>query len=342
MGSYEVIVAGAGLGGLCVAAGLRRAGFRVLVLERDAGLASRPQGYRININLVGDTALRACLPESHFELYRDTSHRQIDASVDIFSSDLRPLLHRIGDIPETGPAPAAVDRCILRAILIDVAKDERLGCEVVDARPHKDGVGVQMSDGSSIQGDLLVAADGATSNLRKRYLPGHEPDPLGIAGIYGRTPLDTKALTWLPRGVVEQRFIGVTDGAGTTLALEVAQMIGRSLFGALCPSGATAEGASATGALNPANLWSLMALIFFGLLAATAALRYHFMSDGRVVMRIAILAALALHLAFRLIIGATSTGRTPWIVSLALLLTLGYVLSELVRSWGQPERPPHG
>jgi salicylate hydroxylase len=62
MGEYDVVIAGAGLGGLCAAVGLRRAGLRVLVLERDANLASRPQGYRININLAGDAALRACLP----------------------------------------------------------------------------------------------------------------------------------------------------------------------------------------------------------------------------------------------------------------------------------------
>jgi salicylate hydroxylase len=110
MNDYDVIVAGAGLGGLCAASGLQRAGFRVLVLERDSDLASRPQGYRININLAGDAALQACLSESHFALYRDTSHRQIDASVDIFGTDLRPLLHRMGEVPVSRPAPAAVDR----------------------------------------------------------------------------------------------------------------------------------------------------------------------------------------------------------------------------------------
>jgi salicylate hydroxylase len=219
MKGYDVIVAGAGLGGLCAAAGLRRAGLRVLVLERDAGLASRPQGYRININLAGDAALRACLPESHFELYRDTSHRQIDASVDIFGIDLTQLSHREGEVAKVGPTPAAVDRGILRAILFDAATDVRFGCEVTDVSSHQDRVDVHLSDGSLIQADLLVAADGATSTLRRRLLPGQEPAELSTAGIYGRTPLDPRTLTWLPRGVVEQRFVGVTDGKGKTLAL---------------------------------------------------------------------------------------------------------------------------
>jgi 2-polyprenyl-6-methoxyphenol hydroxylase-like FAD-dependent oxidoreductase len=219
MNDYDVIVAGAGLGGLCAASGLQRAGFRVLVLERDADLASRPQGYRININLAGDAALQACLSESHFALYRDTSHRQIDASVDIYGTDLRPLLHRTGEVRASGPAPAAVDRGILRALLLHAAKDVRFGCEVVDAISYADGVAVHLGDGGMMRAGLLVAADGATSTLRRCLLPGHDPEPLRIIGVYGRAALDTSALTWLPRGVVEQRFVGVTDSAGTTLAL---------------------------------------------------------------------------------------------------------------------------
>jgi len=224
----NAIIAGAGLGGLCAAAGLRRAGVRVLVLERDTGLVSRPQGYRININLTGDAALRACLPESHFALYRETAHRQVDASVDIFGTDLKHLLHRTSDGSGSEPAPSAVDRATLRAILLDAAKldaarldakDVRFGCEVVDVNSCAEGVEVHLSDGSRLRTDLLVAADGAHSALRRRLLPGKDPEPLGTVAIYGRAPLDPAALTWLPRGVIDQRFVGVTDAAGTTLAL---------------------------------------------------------------------------------------------------------------------------
>jgi 2-polyprenyl-6-methoxyphenol hydroxylase-like FAD-dependent oxidoreductase len=219
MSGYDVIIAGAGLGGLCAAAGLRRAGLRALVLERDKSLSDRPQGYRININLSGDAALRACLPDSHYELYRDTSHRQVDPSVDIFTTQLAPLHHRMGEVSADGPMPAAVDRGILRAILLDAAEDVRFGSEVVDVEAFDNGVEVQIRGGSMIHGGLLVAADGAKSALRGRLLPGHEPELLRTTGIYGRAPLDPHALTWLPRGVIDQRFVGVTDTRGTTLAL---------------------------------------------------------------------------------------------------------------------------
>jgi 2-polyprenyl-6-methoxyphenol hydroxylase-like FAD-dependent oxidoreductase len=219
MADFDVVVAGAGLGGLCAAAGLRGTGRRVVVLERDERLDSRRQGYRININRAGHTALRACLPDTHFALYRETSHRQVDASVDLFSTDLRRLHHRMGDTAGMEPPPAAVDRGILRAILLDAAGDVRFGCEVVAVASDANSAEVQLKDGSKIRAELVVAADGAMSTLRRCLLPGCDPTPLGVTGIYGRTLLDTNALTWLPRGVLDQRFVGVTDGAGLTLAL---------------------------------------------------------------------------------------------------------------------------
>ena len=46
MSGLRVAVAGGGLGGLCLAQGLGKAGIDVTVYERDAQLAARRQGYR--------------------------------------------------------------------------------------------------------------------------------------------------------------------------------------------------------------------------------------------------------------------------------------------------------
>ena len=56
--ALRVAVAGGGLGGLCLAQGLARAGSDVTVYERDAGLAARPQGYRLHLG--ASTAGRHC------------------------------------------------------------------------------------------------------------------------------------------------------------------------------------------------------------------------------------------------------------------------------------------
>jgi 2-polyprenyl-6-methoxyphenol hydroxylase-like FAD-dependent oxidoreductase len=216
---WDVIISGSGLGGLCAASGLSQAGFRVLVLERDESPLSRQQGYRININIAGDIALRECLPPTHYTLYQDTSHRQLDPSVDIFTPDLRPIFHRAAEVPSSGPPPAAVDRSTLRAILLDTVSNVRFGLPVVDAIQEDSEVEVRLSDGTKVTCGLLISADGASSPLRRKLLPGHDLRPLGTIAIYGKTPLDTGRQAWLPCGVLQQRFVGVTDGAGTTLAL---------------------------------------------------------------------------------------------------------------------------
>lgn len=60
----HVVVVGAGIGGLCLAQGLRRAGIDVSVYERGAGPGRPWEGYLIDVNPAGSRALRACLPES--------------------------------------------------------------------------------------------------------------------------------------------------------------------------------------------------------------------------------------------------------------------------------------
>jgi choline dehydrogenase-like flavoprotein len=63
----NVIVIGAGTGGLCLAQGLQRAGIGVAVYERDRTRTDGLQGYRVGIDADGKRALRANLPP---ELYR--------------------------------------------------------------------------------------------------------------------------------------------------------------------------------------------------------------------------------------------------------------------------------
>src|SRR6516162_2554258 len=65
----RVIIVGAGIGGLCLAQGLVKAGVDVAVYERDQGRAERVDRYRLHINPAGSRALRACLPASAWESF---------------------------------------------------------------------------------------------------------------------------------------------------------------------------------------------------------------------------------------------------------------------------------
>src|SRR5436305_5316075 len=56
----HIVVIGGGIGGLCLAQGLKVAGVSVAVYERNP-VDSWPEGYRIHINPVGSQALHVCL-----------------------------------------------------------------------------------------------------------------------------------------------------------------------------------------------------------------------------------------------------------------------------------------
>ncbi len=63
----QVLIAGAGVGGLALAQALHHAGIEVRVVERDPSPAIRNQGYRIHIDHHGNAALRTCLPRRVLE-----------------------------------------------------------------------------------------------------------------------------------------------------------------------------------------------------------------------------------------------------------------------------------
>jgi salicylate hydroxylase len=69
---FHVIIIGAGIGGLCLAQNLRKAGVSVTVYERDQSRTARLQGYRIHINPDGSRALYESLPPRLYEIFLAT------------------------------------------------------------------------------------------------------------------------------------------------------------------------------------------------------------------------------------------------------------------------------
>jgi 2-polyprenyl-6-methoxyphenol hydroxylase-like FAD-dependent oxidoreductase len=190
-----------------VAHGLVRAGADVEVLEARDGIGDFGQGYRINVNATGHGALRACLAEEHFRAYESTLHRQGDPAVYLYTPALQ-LLSR----SQLAPVPGAVDRGTLRRLLADgLAGRVRFGRAVTSV----DSVG---EVGSVGRADLIVAADGTRSALRRELLPEAEPRDLGWSAIFGRSPLTGANRGWTAPVIRGSRFCGLVDG-GTVLAL---------------------------------------------------------------------------------------------------------------------------
>lgn len=196
--SFHVLIVGGGLGGLCLAQGLRQAGVSVTVYERDVTPAIRRQGYRLHIDARGANALRSCLPSHLFELFTATASPP-GHQITVLNKHLR-TLRVIGSprVDTTSPAPfsAGVDRLTLREILLaGLDGIVSFGKEFSKYELQEDGrVQAFFSDGTVARGDVLVAADGVNSRLRQQFLPDAAVVDTGARCIYGKVELSEA--TW--------------------------------------------------------------------------------------------------------------------------------------------------
>jgi 2-polyprenyl-6-methoxyphenol hydroxylase-like FAD-dependent oxidoreductase len=191
----QVLIIGGGIGGLALAQGLRRAGVDVAVHERDHGVGSRWEGYRIHINPTGARALHALLPADAWQEFLATAGpggdfgfltEQLDELVVVEESIMYP-----GAVDPAEDHYAA-DRATLRRVLTSGLEDVvRLGSEFVGYELRPDGrVEARFADGTTAVADVLVGADGPASRVRAQLLPHATPVDADVAGIGHKIWLD--------------------------------------------------------------------------------------------------------------------------------------------------------
>ncbi|MEV0235061.1 FAD-dependent monooxygenase [Nonomuraea sp. NPDC050786] len=180
----QAIVVGAGIGGLATALALHRIGWQATVLERaaelgeiGAGMSQAPNALRALAELgVGERARAAGVPT--------------DASANLRTPDGRYLQRaRPGD-----PRPLfAFHRADLHGVLLEAlpAGWVRTNAEVTAVRQDATS-GTVICDGTELNADLVVAADGIGSTMRRQLWP-QAPAPrflgrtawLGVAEMPG-------------------------------------------------------------------------------------------------------------------------------------------------------------
>jgi 2-polyprenyl-6-methoxyphenol hydroxylase-like FAD-dependent oxidoreductase len=201
----HVIIIGGGTGGMCLAHGLVRAGLSVAVYERDHTRTDGLHGYRVGINATGNRALSACLPPELFATFVATcarAPRYLNVLTERFTFTASIPLRNNSDAIES---ERSVSRMTLRQVLFTGMEDVvHFGKTFTHYERHDDGrVTAHFTDGTSATGDVLVAADGANSPVRRQYLPHAKVVESGIIGIAAKVPVTGPSRALLPKECFE-------------------------------------------------------------------------------------------------------------------------------------------
>jgi 2-polyprenyl-6-methoxyphenol hydroxylase-like FAD-dependent oxidoreductase len=163
----HILIAGGGIGGLTLACALRKAGLSATVFERAEAL--RPVGAGITVQMNAMAALRSIgLADAVAEAGATLSS----------AATLRPSGQKLAQLAfaelqrEFGVPMIAIHRARLQAVLLAQAGEEHIHTGRAVKGVHEQGqkVTVELSDGSTATGDLLVGADGLNSVVRREVL----------------------------------------------------------------------------------------------------------------------------------------------------------------------------
>jgi 2-polyprenyl-6-methoxyphenol hydroxylase-like FAD-dependent oxidoreductase len=189
------------VGGLCLAQGLRRRAVTVTVFERSARSAAGSAGGLLRVEEPGEAALASCLPAELYDLYQATRDRR-GASHPVFYDH---HLNLVTDAdPDAAPADpmlrgSLVDRRLLsRILLAGLGESVRFGAAVERYEQVGNGVRLRLADGTTATGDVLVAADGVSSVIRRQLVPQFEVVDTGLRALCGQLPLEQRWLDGLP------------------------------------------------------------------------------------------------------------------------------------------------
>ncbi|KAA8735404.1 FAD-dependent urate hydroxylase HpxO [Acinetobacter qingfengensis] len=167
----NIIIIGAGIGGLTAGIGLKKYGHQVTIYERVEKIL--PVGAAISVWSNGVKCLNYLgLTEQVKKLGGIMDHlAYIDGKTQqtMTQFSLDPLIH------EVGQRPYPVSRAELQYMLMDEfgMQDIKLGIALTHIQETEDHIVVQFSDGTEAKADLLIGADG-THSLAREYVLGHK------------------------------------------------------------------------------------------------------------------------------------------------------------------------
>lgn len=194
--SLHVLIIGAGTGGLALAHGLKQAGTRVSVFERDRAAKDGQGGYRVGISPAGSLALKSCVPPEVYQLFVATCARPphyFNMLTEQF--DELVCLEIEGEAADPVDGEKNVIRKTLRDVLL-IGLDDVVSFDRTFERYERNADGsltAHFADGTKATGDILIGADGAGSRVRRQRLPHARHEDTGIVSLGGRLPMTAQS-----------------------------------------------------------------------------------------------------------------------------------------------------
>jgi salicylate hydroxylase len=194
--TQKINIVGAGLGGLAAAIALRRKGFDVAVYEQADALGEIGAGVQLGPN--GTNVLRALDLESEvlslaFEPDRHVA-RSWKSGRELFATQMR------GIFPERfGSRYLQVHRADLHRVLQRALPPEciHLAHACVEVRTENQQAILRFEDGSEVEGDVAIGADGIHSSVRASMFGTQPPRFTGNVCWRGIVPASS-----LPKGLI--------------------------------------------------------------------------------------------------------------------------------------------
>jgi 2-polyprenyl-6-methoxyphenol hydroxylase-like FAD-dependent oxidoreductase len=213
---FDVAIVGGGIGGLCLAQGLKKVGIGVTVYERDESPAARLQGFRVHIDPEGSTALHQCLPEHLWKVFNETEG-DFGQGFTLLTEQLQELLRLHA---ETRPMDRiarhrSISRITLRQVLLaGLGESARFNKRFVSYEELPDRrLTIHFDDGGSARADVVIAADGVNSRVRKQYLPDAEPIDTGVVALGGKVLLTDGVMALAPHRLLDGPVAVMPPGA---------------------------------------------------------------------------------------------------------------------------------